>query len=198
LTVGRRLPYLSQGAWVPGSLNWLIPTLQGLLAIQGAARGLDYLQPRPPGPMPPSLTAIEAAFPLPVWGWALLLTSGLVFVGLFGGWLWPIIVGLAGLLGSFGYSVLDEAPVRSPSLALLGISLIIPGVLFGVSRWRSHRWVRFTLALTLLFTGGWLAGHGLGADYRSGTALFVGSACHAAIAVGIAYIAYRRPPDRVS
>ena len=200
--VGKRLPYLTEGAWAPGSINWLIPTIQGLLSIQAAARGMDYLHTAGNGqPMPPALTAIEEALPLTVWGGLLLLFAGLVFVGLFGGWVWPIIVGhtaIAGLNGAFGYGVLSESPVRSSNLALVGVSLIVPGLLLGVSRWKSKRWVRFSLAITMLFAGGWIAGYALGSDYRNGTSLFVGAACHAALAVGIAHIAYRRPPDIIS
>lgn len=198
--MGRRLQYLTEGSWVPGRTNWLVLVLQVLLTVQTAARGIDYVQPRPPLPMPPQLSIIEAALPLPIWGCGLLALAGLVFGGLFAGWVWPIITGhlcIAGLYGAFSYGVLTEVPMRSQAYALLGLTLLTPGLVLGVSRWRSWRWVRIILAIIMVIAGGWLTGSGLGYDFRTGTALFIAGLCHAALAVGIAFLAYRRPPVQI-
>lgn len=196
----RRLAYLNEGAWVPHRTNWLVLTVQLLLTGQAASRGMDYVQPRPDGPLPPSLSVVEAAAPLALWGAGLLLFAGLVFAGLFGGWVLPIVIGhavLAALYGAFAYGLLDQTPMDSGPLALLGLSLMLPGVYLGISRWRSYRWLRFSLAMGLLIVGGWITADGLGYDFRSGTGLLVAALCNTSFAIGVAFIAYRRPPATV-
>lgn len=195
--MGRRLPYLTEGAWVPGQTNWLVLILQLVLTVQAASRGMDYVQPRPPRPLPPSLSVIEAALPMAVWGSVLLVCAALVFAGLFGGWVWPIVAGhisLAGLYGAFAYGLLAQTPIRSGWLSFIGVALLAPGLLLGVSRWQSWRWVRFTLAMGMVLAGGWIAAYGLGYDFRNGTGLFIAGISHSTFAIGVAYIAYRRPP----
>lgn len=199
--MGHRLPYLLEGAWVPGRTNWLVLVLQVVLTVQASSRGMDYVQPRPPRPLPPSLSIIEQALPLGLWGGALLLFSGLVFAGLFGGWVWPIIVGhlaMAALYGAFAYGLLAQTPIRSGKLAAIGLLLLTIAIVLGVCRWRRWPWLRFTLAMALLLIGGWTCAYGLGYDFRSGTGLFVAGTAHAAFAVGVAFTAYRRPPAVVS
>lgn len=196
----RRLGYLNEGMWVPHRTNWLVLAVQLLVTGQAASRGMDFVQPRPPGSTTAALSVVEAAAPLLLWGWLLLVSAGLVFAGLFGGWVLPIVIGhggLAALYGAFAYGLLAQTPMDSGPVALVGVALLLFGVHFGVSRWRSWRWLRFLLAMSLLVTGGWLAADGLGYDFRSGTGLLVAACCHTAFAIGVAYIAYRRPPAPV-
>lgn len=193
----RRLGYLNEGMWVPHRTNWLVLTVQMLLTGQAASRGMDFVQERPPGSTSAALSAVEAAAPLPLWGAALLLAAGVVFAGLFGGWVLPIVIGhalLAALYGAFSFGLFDQTPIESGPLALLGMSLALPGVYLGVSRWRSYRWVRFLLAMVLLVLGGWITANGLGYDFRTSTGLLVAALCNTAFAIGVAYIAYRLPP----
>lgn len=196
----RRLGYLNEGSWVPHRTNWLVLTVQLLLTGQAASRGMDYVQSRPAVPFSPALSVVEAAAPLTLWGCGLLLGAGIVFAGLFGGWVLPIVIGhavLAAMYGAFAYGLLDQTPIDSGPLALLGVSLMLPGVYLGVSRWRSYRWVRFLLAFTLLIAGGWVTAAGLGYDFRTGTGLLVAALCNTAFAIGVSYMAYRRPPAAV-
>ncbi len=193
----RRLSYLNQGAWTPFRTNWLVLAVQLLLTGQAASRGMDFVQPRPPGSITDTLSVVEAAAPLALWGSGLLAAAGLVFVGLFGGWTTCIIVGhglLAALYGAFSYGLIDQTPTDSRWKALGGLILLLAGVHLGVSRWDHWRWLRFLLAMLLLLVGGWIAAEGMGYDFRSGTGLLVAGASHTAFAIGVAFIAYRASP----
>ncbi len=195
----RRLGYLNEGMWVPHRTNWLVLTVQLLLTVQAASRGMDYVQRRPSegeGAIPAALSVVEAAAPLPLWGAGLLLAAGLVFAGLFGGWTAPIITGhglLAALYGAFSYGLGNQTRLESGPAVLLGVALMLPAAALGVSRWQRRAWLRFTAAIGLLVVGGWITADGLGYDFRTGTGLLVAGLCHTAFAVGVAFIAYRRP-----
>lgn len=192
----RRLNYLNEGAWTPGHTNWLVLAVQLLLTVQAASRGLDFVQPRPPGTITDTLSVVEAAAPLPLWGGGLLLAVTLVFGGLFGGWTTPIIVGhglLAALYGAFSYGLIDQTPTKSGPEAVAGVVLLLAGVYLGVSRWDCWRWVRFAAAMLLVIVGGWIAAEGMGYDFRTGTSLLVAALNHTAFAIGVAFIAYRTP-----
>ncbi len=196
----RHLGYLNEGMWVPHRTNWLVLAVQLFVTGQAASRGMDFVQPRPPGSTTAALSVVEAAAPLALWGWLLLASTGFVFAGLFGGWVLPIVIGhggLAALYGAFAYGLLDQTPIESGPLALLGVALMLPGVYLGVSRWQRWRWLRFVLAMPLLVIGGWITADGLGYDFRSGTGLLVAACCHTSFAIGVAFIAYRRPPAAV-
>lgn len=199
--MGKRAVHLTEGGWVPWRTNWLVLATETFLVLQGASRGMDYVQPRPPLPPNPTLSVIEAALPLPLWGSGFLLFAGLVFIGLFGGWVWPIIsghLGLAGLYGAFSYGLLAQTPIRHGWLALIGTALLSAGLWLGIMRWTHWRWLRFTAAVVGLLAGGWAAAWGLGYDFRTGTGLLSAAASHLAFALGVTYIAYRRPPTKIT
>jgi hypothetical protein len=194
--VQTKLTYLRLGGWAPARKNNLLLALQVFFVVQSASRGMDYVQPRPSGPPAPSLTSIEAALPLPVWGTACLLAAAAIVCGLFGGWAGPIIAGhaaLAGLYAAFSYGLLDQAPLRSPMLSLLGAVPLIVGFLLGLSRWRTRQVLRFWLSLLAVLGGGWLCAYGLGYDFRTGTGLLGAALSHTVLSVGIAYLAFRDP-----
>ncbi len=192
----RRLNYLNEGSWTPFRTNWLVLAVQLLIVGQAASRGLDFVQPRPPGTITDTLSVVEAAAPLPLWGAGLLLAASMIFGGLFGGWTTPIIVGhvgLAALYGAFSYGLIDQTPITSGWEAVGGLALLLVGVYLGVSRWDRWRWVRFTAAMLLLIGGGWIAAEGMGYDFRTGTSLLVAAFNHTVFAIGVAFIAYRTP-----
>lgn len=195
----RRLPHLALGDWVPGRTNYLLLTVQVLFAIQGAARGMDYVLPRPPMPTPPSLSSMEAALPLPAWGFGFLIAGGAVLIGLYGGWLTAIVCGhlvMAGLYGAFAYGMLSEAPIYSGWLTILGAGLLAAGLAFGVTRWAQREWLRFLAAMVLTGIGGWVCGLGLGYNFRTGTGILIAGMIHATFVVGLLYIAARVPARR--
>jgi hypothetical protein len=197
--VHRKLPHLGLGDWVPGRTNYLLLAVQVLFAVQGAARGMDYVLPRPPMPTPASLTSIEAAFPLPVWGVGFLLAGGAVLVGLFGGWLTCIVIGhflLAGLYGAFAYGILADAPVDSYLVAGGGALLLAGGLHLGLRRWPRWEKSRFAAAMILTGIGGWVCGLGLGYNFRTGTGILIAGMVHATFVVGLLYIAARVPARR--
>jgi hypothetical protein len=199
--MGRRPNHLQEGAWSPARINWLVLALETFVTLQAASRGFDYLQPRPQDEVPVSLTTMEAALPLPVWGTCFLLLAGAVFLGLFGGWWTPIVVGhagLAGLYAAFSYGVLDQAPIHHSSVAVLGLFVVIPGLVLGSVRWKSWRWLRITAACVLTAAGGWIVSYGLGYDFRTGTSLLTATAIHAAFAIRVAYVAHWRPPPHTA
>lgn len=184
------------GRYVPGKTNILLLAVQVLFAVQAASRGEDYIFPRPEDVVAPSLSSIERALPLPVWGSGFLLAAALVLVGLFGGWLTSIVIGhfiLAGLYGAFSYGMLDQAPIENFWLAGAGAVVLVVGLATGLTRWPHREMLRFVIALLLTGVGGWVCGYGLGYNFRTATGLLIAGLIHAAFVVGMTWIASRAP-----
>lgn len=195
--MGKVAIHLREGSWQPWRVNWLILAVEAFMTLQSASRGMDYVQDRPAQAPTASLSTMEAALPLWIWGLAFLLGSGAVFFGLYGGWWSPIVGGhaaLTGLYGAFAYGVLDQAPVRNLWLALAGGILLLPGLYTGTTRWTHWRWLRIASGSVLTLLGGWVVSYGLGYDFRTGTSLMFAAAMHCSFAIGVAYIAHWRPP----
>ena len=133
------LPHL--GSWHPGRTNALLLLLQVGLALQAASRGMDYILPRPPSPVPPVLTVVERALPLPVWGLGFLLAAGAVMVGLAGGWWVCMVAGHAAMAVSILLVPLGSAPLAVLSAVVFGLMMSgLPAVIAAhLSDWLTPR-----------------------------------------------------------
>lgn len=184
---------LHLGDWHVGRVNVVLAVVQFLLWFECAARGLDYVQERPPAPSPAILSRIEVSAPLSLWGAGFLLAALLLFVGVAGRWWTVIIAGHAvafALNGAFFGGTLLEVPFASPVLALGGTAVVGVGCFFALSEWRRD-WTRFGLAMVAAAVGGWVAGAGLGYNFRTSADFAVFSLAHLAYGLGIAWLATR-------
>lgn len=184
------------GSWQPGRTNALLLLLQVGLALQAASRGMDYTLPRPPLPIPPVLTVVEAALPLPVWGVGFLLAAGAVMVGLAGGWWMTMVVGHASLFAlhvGFSIGMLRAVPALQWPLVLAGLVILAPGLLLVLTRWRRANWLRFGGAMLLLGAGGWTTAVGLGYDFRAAIDVLIAGIGNASMALGITWVRSVRP-----
>lgn len=181
------------GDWHIGRVNLVLAGVQFLIWLQTAARGLDYVQERPPSPTPAILLRIEQTLPLWVWGAGFLLAAFVLFVGVSGRWWHVIVTGHvigAVMYGSFAAGSALQIPIRSTLLSVGGAALLAGGVYLAAVTSR-HDWWRFTGSVVATGVGGWVCGTGLGYDFRTSTGFIVACAGHLCYALGIAWLATR-------
>lgn len=178
-------PRAAAAEWRPGAHNLALMLVQLILLGIAAARGLDYLQPRPDGFSEPGLSAVEQALPLPVWGAGLLLAGTLGLVGIAAHRAGPLI--LAHLMcwaayGGLGIGILMDRGIDVDGRGILGILLIGAGL--GVIYRAPLAWVRILVGVPLTVSAQWLLAIDLGPGYRTGTGLAGSALIHAVLAVG--------------
>jgi hypothetical protein len=166
-----------RGDWQPVRTHPVLLALQLVTLWQAGLRGLDYA-----GGV---ATGLDAASADPAYGWLLYGSTVLVLLGLAIRRGAPVILGhalLASWYAGLGVSVLGGLAVVLDWRVLLGLAFGALGVAALLSE-------RFRTPIRLAGVAAMLLGQaaivvGLGADYRTGTALLSGGLQHATLAVG--------------
>lgn len=186
-----RRPHL--GNWEPGKHNLAMAIIQLVAAGQAGLRGLDYIKNRP-GPLSPSVRAVEQIGSLHLWGLIFLAGAAVLVTSLSGGWIVGVFTGHA--LLSCAYIVLGcilLSGVQQTSLlsAVFGSVLLCVGLWLSLGRWQQCNGLRFTSSVVLMVGGGWWAGAGLGVDFRSATGVISAGVLQICLLLGTAVFVYR-------
>lgn len=171
--------------WRPGAHNLALMLVQLILLGVAAARGLDYLQPRPPGFVEPGLSAIERAMPLSLWGAGLFLAGTLGLIGIAAHRAGPLILAhgmCCAAYGGLGIGILMDRGVDVDGRGVLGILLIGAGL--AVIYRAPLAWVRILVGVPLTVAAQWLLAIDLGPGYRTGTGLAGSALIHFVLAAG--------------
>jgi hypothetical protein len=182
------------GDWIPGTHNLALAVIQILSVGQAGLRGVDYIQSRAHTPSSPSVRSVEQISALPLWGALFLASAAVLIVAIAGGWIVGIFVGHAMLASTYivlGCALFAGVVNRDVLSAFLGSAVLCGGLWLAVERWQGHDCLRFALALSCVFGGGWWASTGLGLDFRSATGVITAGLLQVALLVGLAVFVYR-------
>lgn len=181
------------GDWEPGKHNLAMAIIQLVAAGQAGLRGLDYIKDRP-GPLSPSVQAVEQIGSLHLWGLIFLGGAAVLVASLSGGWVVGVFTGHAILSCAYvilGCILLSGVQQTNLVSAVFGSVFLCAGLWLSLSRWQRWNGVRFTSSALLVVGGGWWASTGLGVDFRSATGVVSAGVLQVCLLLGTAVFVYR-------